>query len=419
MKPGNSTNPLRVSMIVSGFPVLSQTFVSLQLAALVRRGHQIDVYNLGRRGRWDWLPTGVGDSIGNVRIHHRGSRLRKRRINYFLFPKMIYLLSMSPLAAWSVLKEVLSKSGYKKFSILIADAYLMKDLSNYDLIHCQFANIVPRILELRALGLVGDKPELVCSVRGHDITKEKYQGREFWNAAFAGVDRFLPVCRKLESALIDKGCNKQISIVRSPVNVDHIQSIHGQRPSGKQLRLVSIGRLVEKKGIIDALGALLILKHKGVEFQYSIIGDGALRRSLTDYAAAHGLTDHVQFLGAMPPDETLGILASSDVLIAPSKRAEDGNCEGIPNALKEAMLLEVQVIATTHSGIPELINHEENGYLCAESDPEDLARVIQRVADHPEQWEATAERAVVTVRSEYSPEKTTDDLIGAYRATIA
>jgi colanic acid/amylovoran biosynthesis glycosyltransferase len=99
--------------------------------------------------------------------------------------------------------------------------------------------------------------------------------------------------------------------------------------------------------------------------------------------------------------------------------ASDGNREGIPNVLKEAMLMGVQVISTTHSGIPELIEHERNGYLCAENDPEGIAKLIEYLSNHTEQWQTTADNAAKTILTEYTPRKTTEDLLEAYRATIA
>jgi colanic acid/amylovoran biosynthesis glycosyltransferase len=411
---------LRISMVVSGFPVLSQTFVSLQLTELVRRGHQADVYSLGRRGQWNWLPASIGDALDNVRIRHLGTRSRKRRINFLLVPKLLFLLTRSPKAVWLALKEVLLKSGYKSFTHLISDAYLMRDLlhAETDLVHCQFGTLIPRVLKLRELGFIDDRPTLACSVRGYDITRGKYRDPEYLATVFEGVDHFFPVCRALETLLRKQGCRRPISIIRSPVDVDYIQSIQNPRRPGAKLQLVSIGRLIEKKGIIDALGAMLILKAKGIDFAYSIIGDGKSRKSLVDFVGANGLADHVQFLGPLPSAETLRILESSDVLIAPSKTAEDGNSEGIPNVLKEAMLIGVQVIGTTHAGIPELIQHGENGYLSAENDPEGLARVIELVAGNADAWEKIAERAERTILSEYTPEKTTDDLVEAYRIAI-
>jgi colanic acid/amylovoran biosynthesis glycosyltransferase len=407
-------------MIVSGFPVLSQTFVSLQLAELVRMGHWVNVYNLGRRGRSQWLPSGVGDTLDQVQVRHLGTRSRKRKFSPFHLLKVVYLLARRPQAVRRAVRDVLLKRGYGKFSKIIGDAYLLRDLPDLevDLVHCQFATLVPRVLELRKLGFIDSNPKLVCSVRGFDVAKYDRSNRGYWSSVFDGVDHFFPVCRYLDRTLRDKGCAKPISIVRSPVDVDHIQSLAGKQTRGIPLRLISIGRLIEKKGTLDALGAIRILKDRGIDFRYSIIGDGRLKKTLDDYVRAHGLSDRVRFLGPLPSAETLHVLGSSHILVAPSKMASDGNREGIPNVLKEAMLMGVQVVSTTHAGIPELIEHERNGYLCAENDPEAIAKVIEFVANHSDRWQKTAECAAKTILSEYTPRKTTDDLIEAYRAVI-
>ncbi len=418
MSPGNSTDGLRISMIVSGFPALSQTFVSLQLAELVGRGHQVDVYSLGQQGRWEWLPASIGNRIDDVRIHYLGTRAHALANVHFLLLKVACLLARNPRAVWLALKRNLVEGGYKGFARLIADAYVMRDVSNSDIVHCQFVTLASRVLDLRELGFIEYGPRLICSVRDYDISKRRPRSREFRASAFDGVDRFLPVCRKLELVLREKGCEGPIPIVRSPVDVDHIQSIHTRALPGEPLQLLSIGRLVEKKGIIDALDAMLILKAQGADFRYSIIGDGVLKSSLRDYVVAHKLTDRVHFLGSLPPAETLSVLESAHILVAPSTTAGDGDSEGIPNVLKEAILIGVQVVSTTHSGIPELIRHQENGYLCAENDPEGLARLIQFVAGNSEEWENVAKRSATTILAECTPEETTDNLTEAYRLAL-
>jgi colanic acid/amylovoran biosynthesis glycosyltransferase len=126
----------------------------------------------------------------------------------------------------------------------------------------------------------------------------------------------------------------------------------------------------------------------------------------------------VDFFGSLPSDKTLRILDASQILIAPSKTAADGNSEGIPNVLKEAMLMGLQVISTTHSGIPELIQHQQNGYLCAENDPLSLASVIESVVQNPDKWQTIAEHAANTILADYTPEKTTRTLVKAYRLVL-
>lgn len=84
-------------MIVSGFPVLSQTFVALQLAELVRRGHRVSVYYTGQRGGMAWLPAGVSEQIGHLQLRYLDPYAKEPKKNYFLLPKMIYLLAHRPL----------------------------------------------------------------------------------------------------------------------------------------------------------------------------------------------------------------------------------------------------------------------------------------------------------------------------------
>ena len=220
-------------MVVSGFPVLSQTFVALQLAELVRRGHRVSVYCTGQRGEVAWLPAGIGDQIANVRLHYLDTYEEDREKNFFLLPKLIYLLARRPLGRGRTLKKVLKKHGFEVFSRLISDAYLMRGLSKSDVVHFQFVNLVHPILKMKELGFIDDTPKWVCSARGFDITKEKHRNPAYWPRIFGGVDRFLPVCRSLEVALRQKGCKKPISVVRSPVNVDHIESAQKPRPRGR------------------------------------------------------------------------------------------------------------------------------------------------------------------------------------------
>lgn len=406
-------------MVVPGFPVLSQTFVALQIAELVARGHSVDIFSLGRRGKSSWLPSEARPRLEAIRVVHTGTPGRKRKWNVFLIPRLLSLLASKPGAVRSALTGVLLRRGFAAFSMLVADAHSMKDLSTYDLVHCQFATLAHRVLDLDATGMLETCPPVFCSVRGYDITSERHIAKARWSEVIDFVDRFLPVSRSLEARLVDLGCRVPISIVHSPVNTTRLLEAKPSGTAGGRIHLISIGRLLEKKGIIDGLRAAKILKAAGLDFHYTIVGQGALKESLERFVMSNGLEDEVTFLGGLPSDETIAALGASDVLIAPSKTGADGNAEGIPNVLKEAMLLGVQVVGTTHSGIPELIKDGKNGYLAREGDPEDIARNIALVAASRECWSDYAAAARETILAEYTPEKTTDDLIAAYRETLS
>jgi hypothetical protein len=225
----HADSPLRIAMVVPGFPVLSQTFVALQIAELVARGHSVDIFSLGRRGKSSWLPSEARPRLEAIRVVHTGTPGRKRKWNVFLIPRLLSLLASKPGAVRSALTGVLLRRGFAAFSKLVADAHSMKDLSTYDLVHCQFATLAHRVLDLDATGMLETCPPVFCSVRGYDITSERHIAKARWSEVIDFVDRFLPVSRSLEARLVDLGCRVPISIVHSPVNTTRLLEA---KPSG-------------------------------------------------------------------------------------------------------------------------------------------------------------------------------------------
>jgi colanic acid/amylovoran biosynthesis glycosyltransferase len=144
------------------------------------------------------------------------------------------------------------------------------------------------------------------------------------------------------------------------------------------------------------------------------VGDGPLRASLEATGRRLALSG-VTFTGAVPQSEVSSYLARCDVLLAPSIRAADGDEEGIPNVLKEAMALGRPVVSTRHSGIPELVKHGVTGLLAGERDPEGLAGAILHLRDHPAIWASMQDAARKKVELEYDIERLNDKLVECYR----
>jgi colanic acid/amylovoran biosynthesis glycosyltransferase len=124
---------------------------------------------------------------------------------------------------------------------------------------------------------------------------------------------------------------------------------------GEPLRLVSVARLREKKGVSYAIEAVGRLRATGVPVCYEIAGDGPLRASLEQQVAAAGLGDTVRLRGALPQAEVRALMERSHLLLAPSVVASDGDEEGVPSVIKEALAVGLPVVATRHSGIPEIV----------------------------------------------------------------
>jgi len=127
--------------------------------------------------------------------------------------------------------------------------------------------------------------------------------------------------------------------------------------------ILSIGRLIEKKGFIYLLEACKILADRGYRFRCEIIGDGPQRPLLQQFIDQNGLRKSVSLEGRVLQEKVRDYLANADLFVLPCVRASNGDQDGIPVALMEAMALEIPVFSTTVSGIPELIEHGRNGWL--------------------------------------------------------
>lgn len=147
----------------------------------------------------------------------------------------------------------------------------------------------------------------------------------------------------------------------------------------KQWDVVFVGRLVEKKGVDDLVLALRLIDDS--RLRVAIVGDGPLRERLA--TAAVEMSSEIEFKGMLPPNEVQSVIARSTLLAAPSKTGPDGDIEGLPTVIIEALALGVPVVATTHSGIPEAVKDGVTGRLVAEGDVEGLAAALDELTSAP------------------------------------
>lgn len=140
--------------------------------------------------------------------------------------------------------------------------------------------------------------------------------------------------------------------------------------------ILSVGRLVPKKGFGDLIEACARLKDMGVTFRCRIVGEGPLRATLEQAISARGLTGLVTLEGAMTQDRLIGLFAAADLFALSPRITDDGDRDGIPNVIVEAVATGVPVVTTAISGIPELIEDGRTGLLVASNDPQALARAM-------------------------------------------
>jgi glycosyltransferase involved in cell wall biosynthesis len=246
---------------------------------------------------------------------------------------------------------------------------------------CHFG---PQALAGLALALAIDRP-VVTLFHGYDISRLARDRRwvERYRAAFALGVRALCISDAGRARVLALGCPPdQAATIHLGVDTRRFafRPPAGRWPSAGPRRVAMVARLVPKKGVDLALGAMRRLIDDGLDLELRVIGDGPERDRLDASIDALRLRSHVTLLGAMSHDRTERELADAHLYVQPSVTAGSGDQEGIPVSLMEAQALGLPVVSTRHSGIPELIVEGETGLLVNEHDVEGLAAAIASLA---------------------------------------
>ncbi len=174
-----------------------------------------------------------------------------------------------------------------------------------------------------------------------------------------------------------------------------------QAPANRPPRIVAVGRLVEKKGFADLIDAIGVLAGQARAVTCQIVGGGELEADLVAQVERLGLKGRVEFLGPRPQSEVLAAVQGAAMLVAPCVVGSDGNRDGLPTVLLEAMALGTPCVSTPVTGIPELVRDGETGLLVPERNPPALANAIARLLDDSALRVGLARRGRSTIEAEY------------------
>lgn len=404
---------MKIAFLPGVFPMLSETPVLNQITGLVTRGHEVDIYG-DRPKRPDPYHPSI-DQLGLL------ARARYR-------PD----LPATTLGRWKKAWRLYSEAGPEERPVLLRSMNLFRfgtraatgrlplqtaqflPPRRYDVIQGGFGEQGLKALRMIKVGAI--RGPLITAFRGADLTRfVRSRGPGVYAELFRRGDLFLPVCEAFARRLNELGCPAdRTQVHRTGIEVAKFR-FEPKRP-GAVIRLISIGRLVEKKGLSDALAAVAAVNRTAI--RYTIVGDGPLRQALERQAQELGIAGQVEFAGALPQPEVHARLAWSDLLLAPSVTAADGDQEGIPNVLKEAMALGVLVLSTRHSGIPELVEDGVTGYLVPERDRPALGTALRRILENAETWSPIQTAARAKIEREYDIEKLNDQLVLTYEKVI-
>lgn len=375
---------MKVLHICSAFSPLSETFIYDYITELERQGIENHVLTFHRLNEQD-RPF---DRVYIVRIKHD---------IVWLIQRLIAQLSKGPGRYFSIQRRAMRK---------------IIEQVNPDVIHAHFGPmgviVAPIAKQL--------KIPLIVSFHGYDASRlltEKFWRKEY-KKLWITVNGVTVVSTYMKNKLLVEGCPEgKISVIHVS---KRMKNINIKKSSSKIENLISVGRLVEKKGYADAILAIKKVRDAGYNVKLKIIGDGPLKHELSKLIQNQKLDDAVFLSGALPNHQVLGEMSQADAFILCSKRAQNGDEEGIPTVLIEAQYLGLPCVSTYHSGIPELISGDNRIFLAEEGNVEQIKDcIIRLIHTDPDELSRMIEQAREKVENEFNLEKEVIKLIKKYK----
>ena len=378
-------DPMRVAVVATAFPVPSETFVIHHVRGLIERGHRVDVVA-------DPIPPSPGAAAEVHDVADLEARIyRRRALPSSLarrIPAAIDLVRTAPdrrAALRCLLPARRDLTGSARGTLggrLLHAAAAWRSLPPPEVVLCHFGMNGAEAVALRDRGVIPPVP-IVTVFHGYDATVLPAAGAVDYTDLFARGDRFTANTQFLRDRLIDLGCPAdRISILRMGVSLSEDRP--ALREPGEPLRLVTVARLSEEKGVLYGIAAVARLRAGGVDLHWDLIGDGPDRPLVERALRDAGLEGVVTLHGWLSEPDVHRALARAHVYLAPNIVATSGRVETQGVALQEALTAALPVVSTTVGGIPEGVLDGENALLVAPRNPEALATSLASLAaDEP------------------------------------
>ena len=376
----------RILVYNDSFFITSQTFIYYQVQSLSEK-YEVDL-------------------LGLKFVNPHGYEIDSFRTHEISLPKNTFEKAVSKMYRESFNSPLnLNPRSYVRLRKLFKK-------NSYSAIHAHFGynglNILKHAKKCRL--------PLVVTFHGYDASRmlsdETYKNRlpELFEYASAII---LVSRHMIDNLNLERWLDK-VKIIPCTVDPDVFEIRRENSTNG--IKILHSGRLVDKKGVPDLIKVFRNLRRRYDTIELHIVGDGKKLERCKELVQKFKLDKNVTFYGAVSHDDVKNILSKADIFVLNSRVGDDGDMEGTPVTLLEAMCSKVPVISTRHAGIPDVIEDGVNGLLVDERDNEGLEDALSTFIENPELRQNCAENARNTVLKEYTVDRMKEKLIQVFQS---
>ncbi|MFQ6025987.1 MAG: glycosyltransferase family 4 protein [Dehalococcoidia bacterium] len=401
-----------IGYVLKKFPTLSETFVLNEILAQEALGERVHIFSLERpndsrfhqdlsrlQGSISYIPDFHGfKSLWKMNRNNLFSKDRRRYLKIFLST----LSKGHPTLMWRLLQ-----------ACFVANQAKSRRLGH---LHAHFSNSPATIA-----CLAGEIANIPFSFTGHavDLFLEKYAKPKVLSDKISR-SRFAVTVSDFNKEMMDglsRGNPDKIHRIYNGINLEKFNT-NGDAPP-ETFTILTVARLIEKKGLPTLVEACEILRDQEVPFKCEIVGGGGLYSTLRQMIREKNLTDQVSLLGAMTQEQVVERYHSSNLFVLPCQVGANGNRDGLPVSIVEALACGLPVVSTPVTGIPEAINDGYNGLLVPESDPAALAGAIESLITDRQKYDRMRECARESVENQFDLRNSAKELNELFHWSIA
>jgi colanic acid/amylovoran biosynthesis glycosyltransferase len=352
---------MKIGIVLPSPPSYSETFFNSKIAGLKANGHDIYVF----------VNSNKGESKDLNLVKQWPVYQNPLKTGLFIGLALMQLLAASPKKVINFYR--FERSNEKSFYEIAKKIYINAHILRYDLdwLHFGFATMaIDRENVAKAVGA-----KMAVSFRGYDIGVFPLKNPGCYNKLWAKVDKIHTISDDLlkKAFLLGLNQNTPVSKITPAINVPHFRMKGVRKYNDNIIKILTVARLHWKKGLEYALIAVSLLKRKGYNIEYTIVGSGDLYEKLIYEANDLEILNEVRFFGKTDHENIIRLMHQNDIYLQPSIQ------EGFCNSVLEAQAAGMLSIVTNAEGLSENVIHNQTGWLLEKRNPNLLASKIEEI----------------------------------------